>query len=222
MASTIQGDLRVSGQVLAASIKTTGTGTLTAADLAAAADIAYTQLAQRTLQSYPVKLTDGRVWDAITTALPGTAANDDIGIDNGTFGTESAHLTTGDIKAAGATTRYARFQVAVPAEYEAGETVTLVISAAMKTTVADVSCTVDAEVYSLDGDTTVSADLCATAAQSINSLTYAEKSFSVTSTSLTAGMMLDIRIALICNDAATVTAVEPTISNIAIKCDTRG
>jgi hypothetical protein len=220
--TTIQGDVRVTGQLLAQSIKSTGSGTLTGADLTANAEIAATQMAQNALQPYLVKLTDARVWDAIQTVLPGTPGTDDLGLQNGTFGTEAAHITAGDLKAAGATTRYARFLIPLPAEYEAAETVTLVISAGMLTTVADTSCTVDVECYKMDGDTTLSADLCATAATTINSLTFADKSFTITPTALEPGHLLDVRIAIACNDAATITAVEPVIGLITLKCDTRG
>lgn len=221
-ATTIQGDLRVTGQVLASSLKGTGTGALTNNDLAPTADLARTKMAQDTLQPYPVRLTDLRVHDAFATVLPGTPSADDLGLDSGTLGTEAPHVTAGDLKAAGATTRYARFLAVLPVEYEAGETVTLNATAGMMTTVADNSCTVDFQVYQTDGETGVSADLVTTAATSINSLTFAEKAFAITSTALNPGDVLDIRVAIACNDAATVTAVEPVIGQITLKCDIRG
>jgi hypothetical protein len=198
------------------------TGTLTAADLSASAALARTQMAQDALQPYPVRLTDGRVWDAIQTNLPGTPATDDLAIDGDTFGTGSPHLTAGDLKAAGATTRYARYQMSLPAEYDDGETVTIRINAGVQTTVSDTTCTVDVECYESDGELGISADICATAATTINSLTFADVDFAITPTDLVAGDVLDVRIAIACNDGATVTAVEPSIGSIELLCDIRG
>lgn len=171
---------------------------------------------------FPVNLTTLRIWDAFHTNLPGTAATDDLALIGGTFGTAPPLIQAGDLKAAGATTRYARFSFTLPECYDEGETVTLIISAGMKTTIADTSCTVDVECYRHDKISGISADLCATAAQSINSLTFADKSFTITPTSLEKGDVLDIRIAIACNDAATVTAVTPTIANIDFAIDIKG
>ena len=197
-------------------------GSLTTQDLSANAEIARTQMAQETLQPYSVKLTDFRVHDAIQTNLPGTAAADDLAIDGDTFGTGSPHLTAGDLKAAGATTRYARAMLTLPPEYDDGETVTLRVKCGVQTTVADTTCTIDAEVYESDGELGVSADLCTTAATDMNSLTFANKDFAITATGLAAGDVLDVRLAIACNDAATGTAVEPSIGEVKLLCDTRG
>lgn len=171
---------------------------------------------------FPVNLTTLRIWDAFHTNLPGTAATDDLALIGGTFGTAPPLIQAGDLKAAGATTRYARFSFTLPECYDEGETVTLILSAGMKTTIADTSCTVDVECYRHDKISGISADLCATASQSINSLTFADKSFTITPTSLEKGDVLDIRIAIACNDAATATAVTPTIANIDFAIDIKG
>lgn len=180
-------------------------------------------LSQEPNIEYPIPWTDLRVWDAFQTNLPGTAATDDLSIATGTFGTGVPYVSAGDLKAAGATTRYARFVFQLPPEYEAGQTVTLRFSAGMLTTVADTSCTVDAECY-LDGRETVKSgsDLVTTAATSINSTTFANKDFTITPTALTPGDRLDIRIAITCTDAATVTAVTPAIGAIEMLLDIKG
>ena len=180
------------------------------------------QLTQDSNEVYGIDLTDLRVHDAVQTALPGTSANDDLGISGNTVGTDSIHLTTGDLKAAGATTRYARFMFALPAEYEDGETVTLRLSAGMETTVADTSATIDAQAYKSDRETGVGSDICATAAQSINSLTMADKDFTITPTSLTAGDTLDIRIAVAVNDGASGTAVIANVGAVELLLDVKG
>lgn len=170
---------------------------------------------------FTVPMVSLRVWDAIGTNLPGTAANDDLGLDGGTWATDSPCITSGDVKAS-SSTRYARFQVALPVEYEAGQTVTMRFHAGMKTTVAATSCTLDLVVFKSDEEAGIGADICATAAQSINSLTDADIDFVITPTGLTAGDVLDCRIAVTWVDAATGTAVIAQIGAIQLLCDIKG
>lgn len=163
-----------------------------------------------------------RVWDS--GALLTTAASDDLGIVMGTFGTDVATVQAGDLKAAGATTRYALVQVALPENYEDGQTVKLRLLAGMKTTVADTTCTVDVDAYAIDTDGTPTSDgnLYGGAAQDMNSLTAAELDFELSAGNLSAGDILEIRIAIACTDAATGTAVIPTIFRAALLFDARG
>ena len=139
-----------------------------------------------------------------------------------TFGSTAPRITAGDCKALGATTRYARFMVELPECYEAGETVTLSLSAGVVTTVASVSCTVDVECYKIDKIGGIGSDLCTTSATTINSLVFAAKSFTITSSGLVAGDVLDIRLTIAVNDAATATAVTPTIAAVDLLCDIKG
>jgi len=171
---------------------------------------------------FPVKLTDFRTWDAAATNLPGTAASDDLALITGTFGTNPLRIQAGDLKAAGATTRRAIVEVTLPECYVAGETVTIKVYAGMVTTVADTSCTVDIEAYKRDKTGSIGSDLCATAAQSINSTTLAAKSFTITPTTLSPGDVLDVRVSITCTDAATGTAVTPTIAAFDLVCDVKG
>lgn len=171
---------------------------------------------------FPIQLADLRTWDAVATNLPGTAASDDLAYATGTFGTAPPVINAGDCKNLGATTRYARFQMQLPECYDSGETITLAISAGMKTTVASSSCTVDVECYKIDKISGIGSDLCATAATSINSLTFSTKSFTITSSGLVAGDVFDVRITIVCNDTGTATAVTPTIAAIDLLCDIKG
>lgn len=180
------------------------------------------KLEQDVLASYAIPWTAWRVWDALGTNLPGTAANDDLGLVGGTFGTNSPTIQTGDLKAAGATTRYARCQIWLPPEYDAGQTINLRFHAGMKTTVADVSATLDAEAYKSDTEEGVGSDLVSTAAQSINSLTLADKDFVIDGSALSPGDLLDVRIAVEVNDAATATAVIGLIGAAFLLIDIRG
>lgn len=202
-------DVRISGALV---IKETGISAQTRASI----------LKQDALAIFPVNMMDLRVWDAIQTNLPGTAATDDLALIGTTFGSTAPRITAGDCKALGATTRYARFMVELPECYEAGETVTLSLSAGVVTTVASVSCTVDVECYKIDKIGGIGSDLCTTSATTINSLVFAAKSFTITSSGLVAGDVLDIRLTIAVNDAATATAVTPTIAAVDLLCDIKG
>lgn len=170
---------------------------------------------------YPISLMEFQTWDALKTNLPAAAANDDLGLVTGTLGTHAPTLTAGDVKTT-SSTRYARCQYPLPVEYKAGGTVKIRAKCGMQTTVADGSCTVDFQVYRVARDTTVGSDICATAATSINSTTFADKDFTITPTTLNPGDLLDIRVALIYVDTATGTAVTPTIAAVELLCDIRG
>lgn len=197
-------------------------GSITNSVIATTAAIETSKLEQRVLQAFPVKLTDLRVWDAMSTLLPSAAANDDLGLIVGTFGTDSPLVNANDLKAAGATTRRARLLLPVPQNYDDGATIQLRLRCATETTVSDGTCTVDVEVYKGDGTGAVGSDLCTTAAQSINSLTPANVDFTISASGVDPGDLLDVRVSVACNDTATATAVTPTIYSITLLCDTRG
>jgi hypothetical protein len=200
----------------------TVTSSITVPDGGVSAQTRTSILRQDANKRFPVNFGLLRTWDAFATNLPGTAASDDLAVVNGTWGTNPLLVQAGDLKAAGATTRYARFEVCLPECYDAAETVTINLWGGMKTTVADTTCTVDLEVYKRDKISGISSDLCTTSATTINSLTFAEKTFTVTASSLSAGDVLDVRMAIACNDAATGTAVIPTIAAIDLVCDIKG
>jgi hypothetical protein len=189
--------------------------------IAGNADIATTKLAQRVLAESIVPLTQARTWNAVATNLPAAAADDDLGLVSGTWGTDPARITAGNVKTLGATTRRLYLAIPIPANYEDGQTIQLQIRAKMETTVADVSCTIDAEAY-VGADGAVGSDLVTTAAQSMNSLTAAAYTFTVNATGVDPGDLLEVRLSISSNDAATATAVTPAIYSIALLCDTRG
>lgn len=198
------------------------TGTLRCASDAISAQDRDSILVQTDNAVFPIPFVDFRVWDALQTNLPGTPANDDLGLIGGTFGSAPPMIQAGDLKAAGATSRYARVQVQLPECYVAGETVSLVLTAGMLTTIADTSCTLDVEAYRAGKDGTIGSDLCATAAQSINNLVFAAKTFVITAATLGPGDWLDVRITIACNDGATATAVTPALGGADLVCDIKG
>jgi hypothetical protein len=189
--------------------------------IAGNADIATTKLAQRVLAESIIPLTQARTWDSVAVNLPAAATSDDLGLVSGTFGTNPARITAGNVKAIGPTTRRLYLATPIPANYEDGQTIQLQIRAKMETTVADVSCTIGAEAY-VGADGAVGSDLVTTAAQSMNSLTAAAYTFTVNATGVDPGDLLEVRLSIASNDAATATDVTPAIYSIALLCDTRG
>jgi hypothetical protein len=196
--------------------------TITNAHVYTAAEIARSKLATE-IKAFAQPLTELFVWDAPATKLPATSSADDLGFYTATFGTSCPLVRTADLKNAGATTVYARILARLPVEYINGGSVSVRVSGGMVTTVASSSATVDIEAYrngkngSVDGS-----DLCSTAAQSINSLTFANKDFTLSGGTLLVGDMLDIRIAIAVNDSATVTAVIAAIASLELLCQIQG
>lgn len=179
------------------------------------------ELLQDQLQRYPIPWTAWRVWDALATNLPATAAADDLALVGGTFGTGTPAIQTGDVKTLTAT-RYARAQIALPPEYDTAETITLRAHCEMITTVAGTSATIDFEVYRSDQEVGVGSDLCTTAAQSINSLTGADKDFTINPATLARGDLLDIRMTIATVDGATATAVIGSVGAVELLMDIKG
>lgn len=221
MPNRIEGDVTVTGH-LSANTMTVPDSSVTNSTIKADADIARSKLAQDTLASYMIPWTAFRVFDAYATNLPGTPAADDLGLVGGTFGSASPSLQTEDLKTAGATNNRARFMVQLPPEYDDGETVQIRLHAGMLTTVADTSATIDVECYESNSEAGIGSDLCTTSATTINSLTLADKDFSITASGLVAGDWLDVRITTAVNDAASGTAVKAIIGKVSLLCDIRG
>ena len=102
----VPGDVRISGSITPAMSK---------------ANV----LAISELQAFNVPWTIWRVFDAVGTNLPGTAANDDLALVGGTHGTNHISIQAGDIGAAGSSTRKARGVIQLPWNYVAAQSVTL-------------------------------------------------------------------------------------------------
>ena len=196
---------------------------LSNADLATNADIATSKIAQRVLAEYPLPLTSGRTWDNMAVNLPLTPATDDLGLLTGTLGTDWLTIESGDLKAAGATSRIVAFEWPVPPHYDDGATIQCRIRAGMETNVADASATIDLVVWKPNGEGLISgADLCTTAAQSHNSLTLANLDFVLDAANIDPGDLLQLTITMAINDAATGTAVTGVITDVRMMLDTRG
>lgn len=196
-------------------------GNINNIDIAGSANIDPAKMAQRVLAESVVPIHSFRVWDAVTSNPPAAASADDLGLVTGTWGTNPVKLTAGDLKAQGATTRRIYFSVPVPANYDDGETIQVRVRAKMETTLADVSCTVDLEAY-VGASGAVGSDLVTTSAQSMNSLTAANYDFTLSGAGINPGDLIECRLSIACNDAASASAVTPAVYKVSLLCDTRG
>ena len=178
-------------------------------------------LAQSTLQAFTIPLTQWRVWDALHTNLPGTAAADDLALVGGTFATASPTIQSVDFGET-TTTAYARTQIVLPWEYEAGQSVSLRFHGGMLV-IADANCTLDIACYKTDEEGDISADLASAAvSDNINSAVFADIDFTITSAALTPGDTLDVRMSITGTDAATAAAnVTAVIGATQLLCDVR-
>lgn len=184
--------------------------------------ISRTALIQNADSVFPIANTQWRVWDNLAALLPATSATDDLGLYPGTWGTTPWLIRSADVKTTTVTLRAAT-EIAIPAEYDAGESLTLRVRAGMITTIADTSATVDAEIFCKGGTgALLSADLCATSAININSTTFANRDFTITPTSRVAGDVLQIRITIAVVDGSTVTAVIAAIEQVKLLVDIKG
>ena len=148
-------------------------------------------LIQDDLQVYNVNLI-AECRKADGTLLPTTPDGTNLGLTAGTFGAASPMLI-GSTSNNNAKSEITRIFLELPPEYQSGQTVTIRIHSRVDV-VRQVSATVDVVCYEADKEAGIGADLCTTAAQSINSATWADKDFTITPTGLVAGDILDIEI----------------------------
>lgn len=197
-------------------------GVMTNATINSDAAISTSKLEIRTDQIFPIPLHIGKTWDAFHTNLPGTSSADDLALNTGTLGTNFVTIRTSDLKAAGATTRYAGFLVPVPQNYRDGGSFEIRVTGGMVTTISDTTATADLQVYRSNTTGGVGSDICQTSATTINSLTKSNIDFNIDPTAIDPGDILMVRLAVAVNDAATATAVIAEISSMQVICDTRG
>lgn len=219
MSTTFTDSVAFTGSVSFASL-TLPSNAVVNASVDANAAIARTKLALDSLKPFDIPLATWKIWDSLQ-QLPATSSADDLGWYPGTFGTNAPLIRTSDLKNAGSTTLYCRTQIAVPPEYDSAGNFQIRIFGGMVTTVASTTGTIDVEAYEITA-ATHGADLCSTAAQSINSTTFANKDFVITAAGLVAGDTLDVRLTMVVNDSATATAVIGAIAKTQILCDIRG
>lgn len=177
-------------------------------------------LALAELQAFNIPWTWWRTHDAVGTNLPGAAANDDLGLISGSHGTSHVSIQAGDVGEANST-RYARAVIPMPWEYVAAQSATLRFYAGCLTAAADTTCTLDIQAYIMDGDNTVGADVASDAvANNMNSAVFANIDFTLTTTNLSPGTELDVKLSIDYEDAATA-VVTPCIGKVQLLADVR-
>lgn len=203
-------------------VETTSTATIrmTLESKDAGATLARSSLGQEDAVPYPIKLEDWFIFDSTIHAPLGATAlsADDLIYTYGAAGTAEATITATD-PGGGTPTQKARARFVLPPEYVAGQTITLRVNGGMVTTIADASETVDFNVYRAAAPTV---DICATAAQSINSLTFADKDFTITPTDCVPGDILDILMTVAGSDVGNLGAMTPTITLVNVMLDIKG
>jgi len=183
--------------------------------------LARIKLIQEALVAVPIPLTAYRIWNNYALLLTANPNNDDLGIAQGTFGTDAPTIQSDD--AGGTTvTQKLGLQLVLPTEYDDGKDIQLRIRGGMITTVSDGTATVDVSAYLHDNDGSVGSDLCTTAAQSINSLTKANRDFVITPTGVVTGDALDIVVTLAITDSGNAGVMLGEISRIAMLLDIKG
>lgn len=173
-------------------------------------------------RTYGIPLSLFRVWDS-GQQLPSAGSADDLGLlfGAGISASLSPVIGTSDVKGSSGT-RKAAFPIILPDRYEDGKALLIRIHAGAGTTVADTSLTLDLEVFQSDGDASAQADICATAAQNINSLTHADFDFTITASGLAAGDLLWGLVSIAYNDAATGTTVQGQFGKVDLVAVCRG
>ena len=147
-------------------------------------------LVQEALQIYNIPLTEMKM----TTGLELPVAGDStyLGMAFGTHGSAAPYLV-GTVTNTDSKTEVARLQFILPPEYEDGQSVSVRLHARVDVA-RQASASVDVQCYKVDKEIGVGSDICATAAQSINTDVWADKDFTITPTGLVAGDLLDIEI----------------------------
>ena len=156
--------------------------------------------------------------------LWGTPATNTLKYVPGTHGTNAPSLQTDNFQNNHAAASYvARGEIQIPWEYIAAGSVTLRLHAGMLTTVASVACTLDLEVYKSDEDSTSTGDLVpsTTTAQDMNSDSFADFDFALTSTTLSPGDLLDVEITVSADDDGDAGAMTACIGSVQLLCDVR-
>ena len=214
---SLSGTMGFSGEI------TIGEGSVSNSGIATNADIARSKLAQD-VKTYTVPLTSCRIWDAMATSLgvaAGSPSADDMGLITGVPGTAVPTLNSIDWKGVSPTEKCA-FEYVLPAEYDAANTITLRIRAAMLTTISDGTATIDANCYASNRDGVASADLVTTVAQNMKTLTPANYDFTVTPTGRAAGDRLVFVLTFGGTDTGAAGVMISEISEIELLLDVRG
>ncbi|MFA7070201.1 MAG: hypothetical protein WC144_05105 [Sulfurimonas sp.] len=167
-----------------------------------------------TSSAFSVNFTDLRRTGDCALILPNAGDNTNLGITTGASGAANISLTSSN--PTGATkTEKARFQFIIPANYIAASDLTLTASARVAVAL-QVSATLDFTAFESNKELGVGADICATAAQSINTNVWANYAYTITGAALLPGDVIDIEMTIALDDTAGAHAGFGQIGNITI------
>lgn len=183
------------------------------------AEIARSKFALENLTKFPIDLTTARVWDAMHLGLSNTPLTDD---DLAIIGTiAGVKITTNDVVGT-SKTRKCAFISKVPESFQIGEDFQIRLRAGTIGDVCQVAATIDVECFEGNKFGGVGSDICSTAAQSINSVTAADKDFVIDETLLVPGSQLLIIVTIAANDTGGSGAVQAAFGAIERLVDIRG
>lgn len=178
-------------------------------------------LTEESLIEYTIPLSSMRVHDDFAANLGSSATSNNMGLVTGTPGTDAPTLQGSDFGGTSVNDK-ASFQFALPPEYVSGGSISLRVRGAMLTTISDGTATIDVECWPQDDDGAASSDICATSAQSINNLTPAAKTFTITPTNLVVGDVLTFRLSFGGSDSGDAGVMIPELSKVSVLLDIRG
>lgn len=151
--------------------------------------------------------------------LAATASAGSFGYAVGGAGVGGA-LLVGEAANNNTKTSIGRLEIALPQNYEAGSALSVVVRARANL-VLNTAATVDIEAYRLDGEGGVSSDLNGTAAQNVNSTSWANLTFAVDGSTLSPGDVLELYLTAIANDAGGTTNGRIEIGGVHLVTTTR-
>ena len=189
-------------------------------DIATAAAIARSKLDQDDNQVVGIPLVNVRQVDGDTIGAD-WSADTSLGINAGGWGSGTVTLDANAASGASVTATV-MFTTVLPAEYVAGETVQLVVSARESVDAATVATTISAEVYESDGDGTVSADLAGSWDDDDVTTSWADHTLTITPTNLAAGDELVVMLRLVCNDTGGSVGTIAQVGRIKLTADIKG
>ncbi len=167
-----------------------------------------------TSSAFSVNFTDLRRTGDCALILPNAGDNTNLGITTGASGAANISLTSSN--PTGATkTEKARFQFIIPANYITASDLTLTARARVAVAL-QVSATLDFTVFESNKELGVGADICATAAQSINTDAWANYAYTITGAALLPGDVIDIEMTTALDDTAGAHAGFAQVGNITI------
>ena len=172
-------------------------------------------------KEYPIPFTSCRRDDELHTSLPAVATSAIAALVTGTPGTNAPTIQGFDPGGTTAASKFA-FEFTLPPEYVAGAAASIRVKGKTTTSIADVSCTIDWNVYRDAGDGTVGADIMAASAFSINNTTAVQSDMTISASTLNPGDKIIVVGTIAGEDTGNVAAIVPTLFKIGMVLKIKG